>query len=145
MCINYNKTYIDNNKNRSTWYLINAEGKTLGRISTQISHLLQGKNLINYTKHQKTNIDIVIINSKLIHLTGNKREQKLYKRHSGRPGGLKIENFNSMNNRLPNKILHKSIKGMLPKNRISRKLLTQLRIYSENHHPHASQKPIQLI
>nr|QCI04269.1 ribosomal protein L13 [Anotrichium furcellatum] len=144
MFINYNKTYISNTSKNKTWYLIDAKAKTLGRISTEIAFLLQGKNLITYTKHQRSNVNIIIINSHFINVTGKKREQKLYKRHSGRPGGMKIENFHSLNIRMPNKILEKSIRGMLPKNKISKRLLTQLKIYADNNHPHTAQKPIDL-
>ena len=144
MLTNYNKTYIDNKQTNSKWYLIDAKNKTLGRLSSHIAYLLQGKNLLTYARNQQTSIDIIIINSQLIHVTGKKREQKLYKRHSGRPGGMKVENFNDLNNRQPNKILEKSIRGMLPKNKISRKLLTQLRIYQNDCHPHESQKPIRI-
>nr|QCI06928.1 ribosomal protein L13 [Halydictyon mirabile] len=136
-----NKTYIDK-ENKEKWYIINASNQNLGRLSSKIANILIGKQLNTYTPYIKNNIYIIIINSKLIHITGNKDKQKTYKRHSGRPGGLKIETFERLKNRLPNRILEKSIKGMLPKNILGKQLFNQLKIYPDNIHPHSSQKPL---
>nr|QCI07902.1 ribosomal protein L13 [Pleonosporium borreri] len=146
MFINKNKTHIEKDlfKQNKTWYIIDATNKTLGRLSSQVAYLIRGKNNNIYTPYQIQNINIIIINSSLIKLTGKKREQLIYKRHSGRPGGLKIEKFNDLQKRLPNKILEKSIKGMLPKNILGRQLFKQLKIYSHDIHPHSAQKPITI-
>lgn len=142
MLINKNKTYFKSKTiNQNKWYIVNAAEQNLGRLSTKISCILRGKNDIEYAPHVKNNIYIIIINSKLIKVTGNKKKQKTYKRHSGKPGSLKTEQFDHLQNRLPNKILEKAIKGMLPKNSLGRKIFTQIKIYSDNKHPHSAQKP----
>lgn len=144
MFINNNKTHTAKENHHSTWYIIDAQNQTLGRISSKIAYILKGKNCINYTPNQQNNIYIIVINSKLIHVTGKKREQIVYKRHSGRPGGLKQENFNSLQARIPNRIIEKAIKGMLPKNKLGRQLFKKLKVYEQDHHPYLAQKPIIL-
>nr|YP_009295267.1 50S ribosomal protein L13 [Dasya binghamiae]AOH77279.1 50S ribosomal protein L13 [Dasya binghamiae] len=144
MTVNKNKTYIEKNLIQQEWYIINAENQNLGRLSSKIAYTLKGKRSNKYTPHLNHKINIIIINSKLIKITGNKKKQKKYKRHSGRPGGLKVETFEKLQQRIPNRILEKSIKGMLPKNTLGRKLFAQLKIYSDNIHPHSSQKPKML-
>lgn len=146
MIINKNKTYIGNNKSqdKQKWYIIDAKNQKLGRLSSKIAFLLRGKDDYSYTPYFQSNIHIIIVNSQLIEITGKKREKKLYKRHSGRPGGLKIENFKNLQQRMPNRIIEKSIKGMLPKNILGRQLFRQLKIYSYNKHPHSSQQPLQI-
>nr|AOM64659.1 ribosomal protein L13 [Riquetophycus sp.] len=138
-----NKTYIPKNirdKNR-IWYLIDAQEQNLGRLSTQISILLRGKNDVLYTPNVNSMNYIIVINAKYINITGQKRSQKIYKRHSGRPGGLKMETFNQLNHRIPARIIEKSIRGMLPHNALGRQLFKQLKIYGDKNHPHAAQKP----
>ena len=142
--MNNNKTYIQTQKLNPSWYLIDAKEQRLGRLSTKIANLLRGKNKPNYSYHINNNNYIVIINSKQITITGKKNHQKLYKRHSGKPGSMKIETFNELQKRIPNRILEKAIKGMLPKGRLGRELFTQIKIYEEEQHPHNAQKP-QLI
>lgn len=144
MIINKNKTYISTNHKQKTqeWYLIDAQNKNLGRLSSKIAYLLKGKNKNTYTPYLNSKVHVIIINSKLIEITGKKRTQKLYIRHSGKPGGLKTETFDKLQKRMPNKILEKSIKGMLPKNILGRQLFRQMKIYSDNKHPHSSQKPV---
>ena len=144
MFLNHNKTSINNKNINAQWYIIDAKNKTLGRLSSKIAYILKGKNSIHYTPNQKQPIKIIIINSKFINVTGKKREQVIYKRHSGKPGSLKQENFHELQNRIPNRILEKSIKGMLPKNSLGRRLFTQIKIYSTDTHPHKSQKPVIL-
>lgn len=138
-----NKTLIlKHGKTPNTrWYIVDAKEKNLGRLSTKIVSILQGKNSALYTPHVNPMQYIVIINAKYINLTGQKKYQKVYKRHSGRPGGLKITTFAEMYNKSPNKILEKSIKGMLPKTTLGQKLFSQLKIYSDNKHPHIAQQP----
>lgn len=143
MTINKNKTYFKSDTTNK-WYIINAANETLGRLSSKVAYIIMGKNSINYAPQIKNNIYIIIINSQLIEVTGNKKIYKTYKRHSGKPGGLKQETFNKLQKRLPNKILEQAIKGMLPKNSIGRKLFTQIKIYSDSQHPHFAQQPLSL-
>lgn len=143
MAINKNVTHFNSNIEKK-WYIVDAANQTLGRLSSKIAYTLQGKNDINYAPNMNNNAHIIIINSRLIQVTGNKKTQKKYKRHSGRPGNLKIETFDKLQKRLPNKILEKAIKGMLPKNSLGRKMFTQIKIYSNSEHPHSIQKLLPL-
>ena len=136
-----NKTYINKHKKDISWYLIDAKEQTLGRISTNIANILRGKNEPHYSSNTNHKNYIVIVNSKKVHVTGKKNYQKLYRRHSGKPGSMKIETFNELQKRIPNRIIEKAIKGMLPKNRLGRELFTQIKIYEEEKHPHNAQKP----
>nr|YP_009398963.1 ribosomal protein L13 [Cliftonaea pectinata]ARW68097.1 ribosomal protein L13 [Cliftonaea pectinata] len=141
MYINKNKTSIKCSKDNTDWYIIDAKDKNLGRLSSIIAYLLKGKNSVEYIPHKKSKTKIIIINSRYIKVTGNKILQKTYKRHSGRPGGLKTENFNQLKERIPNRIIEHAVKGMLPKNSLGRQLFRNLKVYSNNEHPHISQKP----
>ena len=136
-----NKTYIVKQKNTlPNWYLINAEKQTLGRLSSKIAYLLKGKNKINYTPHQINNSFIIVINAEKIQISGNKKLQKTYYRHSGKPGSLKTETFEQLQQRIPNKIIEQSVKGMLPKNTLGRELFKHLKVYTGKSHPHHAQK-----
>ena len=126
---------------RKKWYLIDAKDKRLGRLVTKISNILRGKNKILFTPSQNIGDYIIIINAEQIKVTGKKFTQKIYFRHSGRPGGKSIESFQTLQDRLPEKIFETAIKGMLPKNRLGRKLFTQVKIYRGSNHPHLSQNP----
>ena len=139
--MNHNKTYIKKEKTKNSWYLIDAKGQRLGRISTKIASILRGKNENNYKSNINHNNYIIIINSKHITVTGQKKYQKLYKRHSGKPGSMKIDTFNELQQRIPNRIIEKAIKGMLPKGKLGRKLFHQIKIYEEEQHQHDAQKP----
>nr|YP_009300483.1 50S ribosomal protein L13 [Campylaephora sungminbooi]AKU47402.1 50S ribosomal protein L13 [Campylaephora sungminbooi]ALN11849.1 50S ribosomal protein L13 [Campylaephora sungminbooi] len=139
--MNTNQTYIQSKKIAPSWYLIDAKEQTLGRVSTNIANLLRGKNESNYSSNINHHNYIIIINSKQIKVTGKKNSQKLYKRHSGKPGSMKIETFTELQKRIPNRILEKAIKGMLPKGRLGRELFTQIKIYEEEKHPHTAQNP----
>nr|YP_010951595.1 50S ribosomal protein L13 [Laurencia catarinensis]WMP12534.1 50S ribosomal protein L13 [Laurencia catarinensis] len=141
---NINKTFTKGITVNLTWYLVDAKEKNLGRLSSRIAQILMGKDIKEYAPFQESNKQIIIINSKYINVTGKKDKQKIYKRHSGKPGGLKAETFNKLKTRIPNRIIEHSIRGMLPKNNLGRKLFKKLKIYSENQHPHAAQKPIEL-
>nr|YP_009396867.1 ribosomal protein L13 [Ophidocladus simpliciusculus]ARW66053.1 ribosomal protein L13 [Ophidocladus simpliciusculus] len=144
MKIDKNKTTGAIKDTKLDWYIIDATDSNLGRLSSKIVYLLMGKNNINYLPHNNTNISIIIINSKKIKVTGKKNKQKTYKRHSGRPGGLKIKPFNKLQEKQPNKIIEHAIKGMLPKNTLGKKIFKKLKVYSGNEHPHQSQKPVYL-
>lgn len=140
--INMKSTFIPAKLSlKRKWYLIDAKDKCLGRITTKISNLLRGKNKILFTPYQNIGDYIIIINADQVKVTGKKFTQKIYFRHSGRPGGKSIETFQSLQNRLPKRIFERAIKGMLPKNRLGRKLLTQVRIYQGPNHPHFAQNP----
>src|SRR5205809_3654863 len=123
------------------WYLVDAEGKTLGRLATQIADALRGKTKPEYTPHIDTGDSVVVINAEKIAVTGNKRADKKYYRHSGYPGGLKERSLNEMLERRPEEVIRHAVKGMLPRNRLARKQLTKLKVYAGPEHPHVAQKP----
>jgi large subunit ribosomal protein L13 len=136
------KTYVATPSDRQRdWYVIDAQGKTLGRLATQIADALRGKRKPAYTPHIDTGDFVIVINAEKIHVTGNKRTDKLYHRHSGYPGGLRTRTFEQMLERRPEEIIRRAVKGMMPRNRLARKQLTKLRIYAGPEHPHAAQKP----
>ncbi len=126
------------------WWVVDAEGKNLGRLSTEIADVLRGKNKPQYTPHVDTGDFVVVVNAEKIAVTGKKMTDKLYRRHSGYPGGLTTENLAHLLNRRPTEVLRKSVKGMLPKNRLAAQQLTKLKIYAGPKHPHAAQKPEEL-
>ena len=126
------------------WYLVDAENQTLGRLATEVASVLRGKNKPDFTPHLDTGDFVVVVNAEKIRVTGKKAQQKLYRRHSGRPGGMKVETFNSLQNRLPERIVEKAIKGMLPHNALGRQLFRKLKVYKGADHPHAAQKPQML-
>lgn len=140
-----NKTYIPTQKPEITWYIINAKNQTLGRLSTEIATKLRGKNTSTYVPHFLHTSYIIVINAEHIVVTGTKNAQKTYKRHSGRPGSLKTETFKELQKRLPTRILEKSIKGMLPKGALGRRLFTHLKVYRGPNHPHNAQNPKTLL
>nr|YP_009399777.1 ribosomal protein L13 [Digenea simplex]ARW69596.1 ribosomal protein L13 [Digenea simplex] len=139
-----NETIIIKNNHQEEWYVVDATNKKLGRLTSQIAYILRGKNKTKYLEYTLNNTKIIIINSRNIIVTGKKNKQKTYKRHSGRPGSLKTESFETLNKRAPNKIIEKAIKGMLPKNSLGRQLFKQVKVYEDSKHPHRSQKPIFL-
>ena len=135
-------TFIPSSSNlKKQWYVIDAKDKYLGRLATEVVQILRGKNKVYYTPFQNSGDCIIILNAKNIVVTGKKAKQKTYMRHSGRPGGKTIESFENLQLRLPNKIVEKAIKGMLPKNRLGRELFSKLKVYEGNTHPHQAQKP----
>ncbi|BDA39254.1 50S ribosomal protein L13 [Candidatus Atelocyanobacterium thalassae] len=127
------------------WYVINAENQRLGRLACEIAKILRGKKKPTYTPHMDTGDFIIVINAEKIEVTGRKNHQKLYRRHSGRPGGMKVETFEKLLKRIPERIIEKAVKGMLPKNTLGRQLFTKLKVYAGPNHPHQAQKPEQLI
>ena len=140
-----NKTVLDTKENETyKWYLIDAESKRLGRISSEISKVLLGKNSPGYCPSTAIKHSVVVINAEKIEVTGKKATNKFYRRHSGRPGGLTIETFEELQERIPNRIIEKAVKGMLPKGRLGRNLFNNLKVYAGNTHPHSSQKPEML-
>lgn len=137
-----NKTSILELADQNQWYLIDAKGKTLGRLATYIAHILRGKNLRSYTPSLESSQCIVVINASRIMISGQKQAQKQYMRHSGYPGGLTIETFAQLQSRLPQKIIEKAVKNMLPKTKLGRKMYRNLKVYPGINHPHNAQNPI---
>ena len=123
------------------WYLVDAEGKTLGRLATQIADTLRGKRKPQFTPHVDTGDFVIVVNAREIAVTGNKREAKMYHRHSGYPGGLRSRTLREQLERRPTEVLRVAVKGMLPKNRLARQQITKLKIYAGPEHPHEAQNP----
>lgn len=139
------KTYVANSETRErAWYVVDATNQTLGRLSTQISEVLRGKRKPEYTPHVDTGDFVIVVNAEKIAVTGNKRTDKLYHRHSGYPGGLSTRTFEEQLAKRPEEIIRIAVKGMLPKNRLARKQLTKLKVYAGPDHPHVAQKPQHL-
>jgi large subunit ribosomal protein L13 len=123
------------------WWVVDAEGKTLGRLSTQIAVVLRGKHKPGYTPHVDTGDFVVVVNADKVAVTGNKLQDKKYYRHSGYPGGLRVRTLSQMFEKRPTEVIRTSVKGMLPKNRLAARQLKKLKIYAGPAHPHAAQKP----
>jgi large subunit ribosomal protein L13 len=123
------------------WYVVDAEGQTLGRLATRIADTLRGKRKPEYTPHIDTGDFVVVVNAEKIAVTGKKLEQKIYYRHSGYPGGLRERTLREELDRRPTEVLRKAVKGMLPRNRLARQQITKLKIYAGPEHPHVAQNP----
>ena len=123
------------------WLLLDAPDKTLGRLSAKISTILMGKNKAHYTPHNDLGDYIVVINAEKVKVTGNKDIQKKYYRHSGYPGGLKSSTFSEIIEKNPEDIILKAVKGMLPKNKLSNSMISKLKVYKGENHPHIGQNP----
>ena len=123
------------------WWVIDAEGKPLGRMALKIATILRGKNKPTFTPHVDTGDFVIVVNAKKVLLTGRKLEQKQYVRHSGEPGGFRSVSYGELLERKPELPIQKAVKGMLPKNTLGRELLTKLKVYPGPDHPHAAQKP----
>ena len=123
------------------WYIVDAEGKTLGRLATQIADTLRGKTKPQYTPHVDTGDFVVVVNAEKIQVTGKKLDEKMYRRHSGYPGGLKERPLREELQRRPTEVIRKAVRGMLPKNRLARAQLLKLKVYAGPEHPHAAQSP----
>jgi large subunit ribosomal protein L13 len=137
---NHNRTFLPNESDRQ-WYLIDAADQRLGRLSVEIARILRGKNKPTYTPHLDTGDFVIVINAEKVAVTGKKSTQKLYRRHSGRPGGMKEETFDKLIKRVPERIIEHAVKGMLPKNTLGRQLFTKLKVYAGEIHPHEAQQP----
>ncbi|ATD07984.1 MULTISPECIES: 50S ribosomal protein L13 [Pseudoalteromonas] len=123
------------------WYVVDAEGKTLGRIATEIARRLRGKHKAEYTPHVDTGDYIIVINAEKVTVTGNKTQDKMYYAHSGYPGGLKSINFEKLQAKKPEMIIEKAVKGMLPRGPLGREMFRKLKVYAGNEHNHAAQQP----
>ena len=136
------KTYVATPETRQRdWYVVDAEGKTLGRLATRIADALRGKRKPEYTPHIDTGDFVVVVNAEKIVVTGKKLQDKRYYRHSGYPGGLRSRTLAEMLDRQPEEVIRKAVKGMLPRNRLARAQLTKLKVYAGPDHPHAAQQP----
>ena len=123
------------------WYVVDAEGKHLGRLATEIVRVLRGKNKPQYTPHVDVGDFVVVVNADRVAVTGKKAEQRVYRRHSGYPGGMKETSYEQMLARKPAEVLRKAVYGMMPKTRLARKQFKKLKIYAGPEHPHAAQDP----
>ncbi len=127
---------------RRSWYVVDAEGQTLGRMASEIAMILRGKWKPTYTPHVDVGDHVIVVNCERVHLTGRKPEQKTYFRHSGYPGGEKITSYGRMKKEKPEEIIRLAVRGMLPKTKLGRKMISKLKIYRGPDHPHESQQPI---
>ena len=135
----YKNTDLDNN-----WLLLDAKDETLGRLSSKIASILMGKNKAQYTPHNDLGDYVVVVNAEKIKVTGNKNTQKRYYRHTGYPWGLKSSTFSEIIEKDPENTILKAVKGMLPKNKLSNSMISKLKIYAGDNHPHAGQNPIKI-
>ncbi len=124
------------------WYLINAEGKVLGRLSTELAKILKGKNHPSYTPHVDTGDFVIVVNAGKVTLTGKKMKDKVYYHHTGYPGGIKETSAEKLLVKKPTEMIRMAVKGMLPKNSLGRQMLRKLKIYAGPSHPHEAQKPV---
>ncbi len=127
------------------WYVVDADGQTLGRLATQVATILRGKHKPTYTPHVDTGDHVIIINAEKIHLTGNKLQDKKYYRHSGYPGGIKSTTAGELLNRYPERVIRAAVWGMIPHNKLGRQMIKKLNIYAGAEHPHQAQMPETLV
>lgn len=123
------------------WFVVDASGKTLGRLATEIARRLRGKHKTSYTPHVDTGDYIIVINAEKVQVTGNKAQDKMYYRHSEFPGGLKQTNFNKLIAHKPQEVLQRAVKGMLPKGPLGYAMIKKLKVYAGDEHPHTAQQP----
>ncbi len=126
------------------WYLVNAEGKVLGRLSSEVAKILKGKNKPTYTPHLDTGDFVIVVNAGKVTLTGKKVKDKIYYRHTGYPGGIKQLNAEKLLSKKPTEMIRMAVKGMLPKNSLGRQMIRKLKIYAGPNHPHEAQKPASI-
>jgi len=126
------------------WYLVNAEGKVLGRLATELAKILKGKNKPTYTPHVDTGDFVIVVNAGKVTLTGKKMKDKIYYHHTGYPGGIKEMNAEKLLAKKPTEMIRMAVRGMLPKNSLGRQMLRKLKIYGGPNHPHDAQKPVTL-
>ncbi|MDD2573027.1 MAG: 50S ribosomal protein L13 [Bacillota bacterium] len=139
------KTYMPKpNSIERKWYVVDAKGKTLGRLASQVAGILKGKHKPIYSPHMDTGDFVIVINASEVHLTGKKKEQKVYRHHSGHPGGLKEVSFERMIKEKPHQVVYDAVWGMIPHNKLGRKMITKLKVYGGPEHKHQAQKPEKL-
>tara|TARA_Y100000766_G_scaffold38990_1_gene28872 strand:+ start:2232 stop:2660 length:429 start_codon:yes stop_codon:yes gene_type:complete len=127
-----------------SWFLLDAKEQTLGRFATKVANILSGKNKPEYTPNADLGDYVVVINAKKMHVTGKKLDQKIYYRHSGYPGGIKSKPLKEVMNNSASEALKSAVKGMLPKNKLGKQMLTKLKVYDDENHPHSAQKPLSI-
>lgn len=142
--MSFKTTSVRSEDNPRNWVIIDARNLTLGRLAVKIAIILRGKNKAEFTSHTDTGDSVIVINSKLIRVTGKKLNSKIYLHHTGWMGGLKEISYKDLMKKDPTLPLMKAVKGMLPKNSLGRSLLTKLRIYPDHSHPHIAQNPQQI-
>jgi len=139
------KTYIAKDKEiQKGWYIVDATDQILGRLATRVASILRGKDKVIFSPHQDTGDEVIVINASKIKVTGKKLAQKEYKRYSEYPGGLNIENLETVLKKRPDYVIRHAVHGMLPKTKLAAKMLKKLRVYADDKHPHASQNPKEL-
>jgi large subunit ribosomal protein L13 len=126
---------------KQEWFLVNAEGKTLGRLASEIAQVLRGKHKPIYTPHLDCGDFVIVVNAEKVRVTGRKLDQKMYYRHTGYPGGIKSISLRNQLQKHPERVLEAAVRGMLPKNRLGRKMFKKLKVYAGNSHPHQAQQP----
>lgn len=132
-------TSLSNKNLQRKWYLIDASGKTLGRLATEVANILMGKNKSTFVPHLDMGDNIVVTNASKVKVTGKKLFQKLYRRHSGYPGGLKTESLSKLLERKPERVIEHAVKGMLPKNKLGKKMIKKLHVFAGEEHPFKKQ------
>lgn len=136
------KTYIAKEKDiKKAWHIVDAADTVLGRLATRVATILMGKDKVIYSPHQDVGDEVIVINASRVKITGKKMSDKVYKRYSAYPGGLNLETLEKMMVKKPDYVIRHAVKGMLPKNKLGDKLLKKLRVYADDKHPHAAQKP----
>lgn len=136
------KTFSANNETvRRDWYVVDASGKTLGRLASEIARRLKGKHKPEYTPHVDTGDYIIVVNAEKIRVTGNKLKDKIYHHHTGYIGNLKSETLEKLLDRHPERVIEKAVKGMMPRNPLGRRMLKKLKVYAGSQHAHAAQQP----
>ncbi len=129
---------------KRAWFVVDASGKTLGRLASSIASVLKGKTKPIYTTHVDTGDFVIVVNADKVHLTGKKLDQKVYYRHSGYPGGLKSVTAGKLMKTRPENVIKMAVEGMLPKTRLGKQMLSKLKVYAGEKHPHASQQPVEM-
>lgn len=139
------KTYFATSENtEQKWYVVDASGKVLGRLATQIAKVLRGKHKPEFTPHADAGDHVIVVNAAQIKVTGKKESDKVYYSHSGYPGGIKEITFDKMMQKDPTRILEIAVKGMMPKNPLGRAMLRKLKVYAGAEHPHVAQQPVEI-
>jgi large subunit ribosomal protein L13 len=137
-----NKTYVTKKQDvQQDWYVVDATGQTLGRLVTQVAHVLRGKHKPAFSPAVDVGDYVIVVNAEKIHVTGNKLDDKMYYRHSGYPGGLRAIALREQLKRHPERVIEHAVRGMLPKNRLGRQMFKKLKVYAGAEHPHAAQQP----
>jgi large subunit ribosomal protein L13 len=140
-------TYMANPEDierKRCWFVVDADGKTLGRLASEIAKILRGKHKVIYTPNMDTGDNVIVVNAEKIKLTGKKLQQKMHHKHSEYPGGLKSVSYEELLSKQPEKVMKLAVKGMLPKNKLGRKMMKKLKVYAGSDHPHQAQEPEEL-